>query len=144
MSRVHSPAASPYSVSLARARDLLEVVEGHRHQHRAEDLLAGDPHLVLDPGEQRGVDEVAVAVAVAAAPPADQLGALGDARVDVAADALELLLRRPAGRTAVSGSRPGPTFASRANSARRSIDLVEQLACTNRREPALQAWPELK
>src|SRR5262249_60609249 len=44
-------------------RDLLEVVERHRDEHRAEDLLAGDRHLVVDAGEQRRLDEVPVAVA---------------------------------------------------------------------------------
>ena len=72
-------------------RDLLEVVERHCDQHRAEDLLAGDPHPILDLREERGSDEVAVAVL--GRPAGDRLRALLEPGVDVALDALELLGR---------------------------------------------------
>src|SRR5215216_1703388 len=74
------------------AGDLLQVVEGHRDQDGAEDLLAGDPHRVLDADEERRLDEVAAAVGAVGRSPRGDLGALLDARVDVALDAVELLL----------------------------------------------------
>ena len=65
-------------MSLAsRTASSLAVERDHR-EHRAEDLLAGDAHVVGHVGEQGRRDEVAVSefVAVGAAASADQAGAL--------------------------------------------------------------------
>jgi hypothetical protein len=48
------------------------------------------------------------------------------------------------GPNSVSGSRPGPTFASLAKAARRSTISSKIELCTNSREAALQAWPEFE
>jgi len=57
---VKTPAPSPYSVSLAKRMALLFVIEGHRHEHRSEDLFARHGHRLVHIGEERRVDEVAL------------------------------------------------------------------------------------
>ncbi len=61
------------------AGDLLQVVEWHRDQDRAEDLLAGDAHRVLHADEEGRVHEVAAAVATVGWTARRELGALLDA-----------------------------------------------------------------
>ena len=70
-------------------------VPPHHRQDRAEDLLAIDGHVGLDPVEQAAADEIAVLIALPVLPegPAvhDEPGALGHALVHIAADLGEML-----------------------------------------------------
>jgi len=68
--------------------DILELCNG---DDRPENLLLHDLHLLVDIGEDRGLDKVAL-LAVAAAPGLD-LGTLVLARLDVVHDARELEFR---------------------------------------------------
>src|SRR5581483_11030295 len=85
------PGGEPVLGVVGPRRDLLQILEGHRHENRPEDLLARDPHVVADAREEGGGDEVAAAVALRRAA-GDGLGALREPGVDVALDAVELLL----------------------------------------------------
>src|SRR5262245_11794801 len=62
------------------------VLEGDDRDHRAEDLLARDAHVVAHPGEDRRLDEVALLEALGGVALAteDGLGALALADVEVA------------------------------------------------------------
>jgi hypothetical protein len=76
---------------VGQAHRLVLVGERHGDEHRSEDLLAGDRHVVAGVGEQRRGHEVAGRqVALAALPAAHQAGALLLAAGDVAEHALEL------------------------------------------------------
>ena len=52
--------AEPVGGVVGDAHGIVVVVEADHHQHRAEDLLAGDGHGVVDVGEQRRLDEEAL------------------------------------------------------------------------------------
>ena len=77
-------------MSLAIGRISSTVVERHRADDRAEDLLADDLHVAGRVGEDRRLDEVAAL----ADPPAadDRLGAGVEARLQVAEHLAELLV----------------------------------------------------
>src|SRR5207302_913125 len=66
------------------------VVEGDDDEHGAEDLLLGNGHRVVDPGENRGLDVVPLGQVRGPAPSCHQAGAFGLALVDVAEDAVAL------------------------------------------------------
>src|SRR5216683_4740879 len=67
------------------------IRERDRCADRAENLLARDPHLIVDAGEQRRVDEVALTGSRLAA--GRHLGALLLANVEITLDSIELLAR---------------------------------------------------
>ena len=68
MSRVQTAGGQAVERVVAALDDLVDVLEFQHRQHRAEDLVLGDRHVVVDVGEQRRLDEVAaVAEALAAA-----------------------------------------------------------------------------
>src|SRR5262249_19691679 len=70
--------------------DLVGGLEGQHTYHRAEDLVLGNRHVVLDAVENRGLDEEALApVALAAR---QELGSLLLPEVYVAKDLIHLLL----------------------------------------------------
>ena len=91
-SRVQMLEARPKTVLLASARDAVEVAvgEGLGADDGAEDLFLDDLHLGRGFGEHRGLDKVAVVAGGVAA--GEDLCALLDARLDVAGDAVELLV----------------------------------------------------
>ena len=73
---------------------ILVVVVGDDRQHRAEDLLLGDGHRVVDVGEDGRLHVVAGVETLGLAEPAGHdTGALVDALLDVALDAVPLGLR---------------------------------------------------
>ena len=77
------------------AHRVVLVVERDDHEDRAEDLLLGDRHGVVDVGEQRRLDPPALGELVAGGPSSadGQRGALGLPLLDVAEDAVALLGR---------------------------------------------------
>src|SRR6516162_3528416 len=60
IARPHA-AAEPEGCGIAAADYLVDIGERDRRNHRSEDLLLGDPHLVLDVGKHRRLHEVAFA-----------------------------------------------------------------------------------
>src|SRR5256714_8663260 len=72
---------------------LLVGIDRDDRQHRAEDLLFHDPHLVGDPGEDGGGYELPAEALDLDRAATDALGAGGDGVVDQLADRVELLLR---------------------------------------------------
>src|SRR5690606_37509567 len=73
---------------------VVEIVVGDDRQHRTEDLLAGEGHVVGDVGEHRRLDVVAAVEPLRPAGAArDQGGALVDAAPDEPLDLVELPLR---------------------------------------------------
>ena len=79
---------------LAIAHGVVEILGGHDCQHRSEDLLLGDAHLLVDIGEDGRLDEVALVVGAARQPIAAdlRLAAFFAADVDVLEVGLELAL----------------------------------------------------
>ena len=65
---------------------LVVVVEGHRHDHRAEDLLLHDLHVAAAAGDQRRLDVPALLQVRGPTAAGDDLAALLAARRDVALD----------------------------------------------------------
>ena len=96
-SEVHTEAPRPNSESLASAHRLVLGVDDDDRQHRAEDLLAHDPHLVRDAGEHRRRVEAAsdghAGRRLRDGPAAVQRRARRDRVVDQLAHDLELLAR---------------------------------------------------
>ena len=118
-------------------------VERDRGEHRAEDLLARDRHVVRDRVEDRRLDVVAARVLARAAAAEVEAGALALARLDVAEHAVEL---------GVVDDRAHPRLrierVARLDPLGDADDLLEQLVLdrlewTSRREPALQTSPWL-
>ena len=71
----------------------LRIIGNHR-QHRSEDFLAGDGHVVRDPGEHRGTHEVTGADSLGQArAPRNQPGSLIDTRLNQALNLVELGFR---------------------------------------------------
>src|SRR5260370_38857322 len=83
---------------VAQKTRVVLIRERDRRADRAENLLARDPHLIVDAGEQRRVDEVALAGSRLAA--GRHLGALLLADVEITLDSIKLLARhQPPERT---------------------------------------------
>ena len=96
-------------MSLAIADRVLLVVVGDDRQHRPEDLLLRDRHVVAHVGEDRRLHEVAAVEALGRLRAAgDELRALLDALLDVAAHALALDVgdQRPELRVLARTGRP--------------------------------------
>src|SRR3546814_20755881 len=73
---------------------IVDVVVADDHQHRPEDFLERDPHLVADVGEPRRLVVVALAEAVRTiTATGSQPGAFFDADVEVALDHVQLVLQ---------------------------------------------------
>src|SRR5678815_2421978 len=90
VSRLHAAAQAIHGVVGERDRLLLVAVRLDR-QHRAEDLLASDPHIGAHFGKHRRPGEEATRqVRRPSGSARDELRALGDAGVDHRLDALEL------------------------------------------------------
>ena len=109
-STVQTPAARPYSVSLASADDLVLGVERHDRRDRAEDLLRDHPHVVVDVDQDGRLVEVAAQAAVGGAAAGQDPGALGAAEVDVGGDLVALVgegQRAQLGRRRRAGRRCG-------------------------------------
>ena len=79
-------------MSLATLERLVVVLDADDGGDRAENLLAGDAHVVVDLGEQRGLQIVAGRVAVETLAAPIELGALVLADRDVAQVLVELAL----------------------------------------------------
>ena len=122
---------------------VLFVLELDDRQDGAEDFLLGDAHLVVDAGEDRRLDKVGAAAfgrrRRAAAEHALCAFALGD--VDVAEDLLILRRRRHGadlrlelgGIAELGGLGEAISF---------STNWSWIFSCSNRREPAMQVWPD--
>ncbi len=101
----------------------LVIAFGAQHgEHRAEDLLAVDRHVLADIVEQRAADEIAalIALQLEAAAVDDELGALGDALVDIA-ETLSRWTLLTSGPISASRSVAGPIFSARTRGASASI-----------------------
>ena len=131
--------------SLAMATASVLVVVGDHGDDRAEDLLLGDRHAVVDVGEEGRLDEVAALVLAAGGRRrATTPGALAPSRRDVALDALALRLADQRTRPSCPG-RPG-----RRPGTRRSSPPVPRrprrswLRGASTRVWLMQAWPLLR
>ena len=80
------------------AHRLVDVVERQDRQHRAEDLLAGDAHVVAHVGEDRRLQEVAARQVRRAAAAGGETRALGVPDGDVLLDLLRGAPRGSPGR----------------------------------------------
>src|SRR5438309_6182974 len=72
--------------------EVVLVAERDRRHHRPEDLLARDPHLAVDVGEDSRLDEIATLESLRLVAPDHQPRALLSPRADVAQHALHLRL----------------------------------------------------
>ncbi len=107
---VCTDADSPSGTLLAIAHCVLEILRAHDGEHRPEDLLLGDAHVLRDVSEYRGLDEVALVVGAAGqAFAAARLARLFAADVDVLEVGVKLRLI-DCGTDLDAGSMPLPTF----------------------------------
>ena len=90
---------------------LLLGVDDDDRQHRAEDLLAHDPHLVRDPGQHGRGDEAAASGPSTSVGPPRQLGRrrTSTASSTSSSTMLGLVRRRPSGRSRSPSSIGSPT-----------------------------------
>src|SRR3954470_22963980 len=88
-------AAEPEGRGIGTLDQLIGVLEGDRRDDGPEDFLLRDPHIVLDIGEHRRRHEIALRQGAFGEPrtAGERLGALLLADVEIAGDAVELLLR---------------------------------------------------
>ena len=139
MSRVHSAAPRPYSVSLASANGLVGVARANDRGHRAEGLLAERGHVGVDAVQDGRRVEVALAVDGAAADQRAARPARPSARPGRPA--------RRAGRRAPAGRRWCRAAAGRRRAAprpRRRTSASNSSATdssTMKRLAAMQLWP---
>ena len=121
-------------------RVVLVAVAQHR-QHRAENLLPGDAHVVGGVGEQRRLARTSRARTGSRSPPSDDAGAFAAARLDVVLDAALLALgdkRSDVGR--LVGRVADLQRATSCRPARRRPRRVDA-SLTRMRVCATQAWP---
>ena len=79
-------------MSLARAMASSSVLKENHRQHRAKNLLAGDPHRGFDLVEDRGFDEKAAGLLQSAFAAQHELGAFALAALDVTQHLLHVAL----------------------------------------------------
>src|SRR5215470_18176003 len=90
----HDVAGEPVGAGVRDPDRVRFVLERDDGEHRTEDLLLGDRHVVVDVDEQRGLDPEPLVAAGGRVGAADEeLGTLVDALLDVAEDALALFGR---------------------------------------------------
>ena len=115
---------------------------GLAQHHRAEDLLAHDPHVGLGVGEHRRLDEVAlVADGACRRSRPRRLPACPTSRKPVTRSNCS---SETSGPICVSGRGRARSSACRPRSATPSTTCRTPSRATNRREPAVQHWPWLK
>ena len=124
VSRVQTPAPRPYSVSFAISSASALVLERRHGEHRAEDLLLEDPHVVvaLEDGRLEVVAALELAAEVRALAADQELRALLEADLDVALDLLELRRRDLRADLRRRGRADGPAGSLAIRSRHRSMN----------------------
>ena len=139
---VHTEAPRPNSESLARSIASSSDVDGDHRDHRAEDLLAHDPHVVGHAGEHRRGEVVGLGRAAGSTGPPQRSSAPSrHGVVDQLAHELELLARdhRADLRRASPSGRPPAAPWRRATSA--SVKRSATSRTTYTRSMPEQVWP---